>query len=86
MCKIDHICKRLLKRGASVLLALRGTLASPLHLAAEKGYTFVVKQLLDHKAPVIVTDGSGKMAVELAVLHSKDQAAALLVQRMQPTL
>lgn len=66
----------LLSKGANMQPANDKT---PLHLAAEKGFTAIVESLLAHKADPNVTEGSARTPLHVAIIYDHGAVAQLLL-------
>ena len=74
---------RLLQRGANTSTTDKD-LNTPLHYAAEKGWTSIVKKLMEHQSIPVVTNKDGLMPLELAIRNNRNDCATFLVKSMEP--
>lgn len=74
---------RLLDRGANTSTADR-ELNTSLHYAAEKGWTSIVKKLLEHHSLPVVTNKKGLTPLELAILNNHNECATFLIKSIDP--
>ena len=74
---------RLLYRGANTSAADR-QLNTSLHHAARKGWTSIVKKLLEHHSLPLATNKQGLIPLELAILSDHNDCATFLVKSMEP--
>jgi len=59
-------------------------LNTPLHYAAEKGWTSIAKRLMEHKSIPYLTNRDGSMPLELAIHNNHNECATFLVKSMEP--
>ena len=55
-----------------------------LHYAAEKGWTFIAKKLMEHQSLPVVENKKGSIPLELAIEKDHNECAIFLVKSMEP--
>lgn len=72
----------LLERGADTIMDENKN--TPLHFAAEKGWTSVAKRLMQHRNMAGAINREGQIPLELAILNEHNECATFLVKSMEP--
>lgn len=80
---IELLVKHLLKRAVS-MFATDSRRNTPLHLTAKRGFENIVKQLLEHHAPLMACNMDGKTPLELAIEMKHNEVAVVIIKRMEP--
>ena len=57
---------------------------TPLHLTAKRGFENIVKQLLEHHAPLMACNMDGKTPLELAIEMKHNEVAVVIIKKMEP--